>query len=115
MRDRTECQAELGYCSRRLLLILPNQPKVEMRLGQARLQPQGLFERRDCAIQIAFPGKPHSLSVINFAGAVPAGACAASAGSLQESGCCAAALAPANSRTALQQMSARFMMDPPRA
>ena len=33
-----------------LLLTLPNQPKIEMRLGQARLQPQGLFEGRDANI-----------------------------------------------------------------
>ena len=66
MQEYCSAQQELADCGLRLLLTLPNKPKVEMRLhGQARLKPQGLFERRHCTIQIAFLGEPCALCVIN--------------------------------------------------
>src|SRR5579863_9163227 len=56
-------QTELADCCRSLLLFLPNQPKVEMRLGRMRLQSQSLFEVRCCTLQIPFFGEPDTYSV----------------------------------------------------
>jgi hypothetical protein len=61
-------QAELAYRGRRLLLALPNEAKVEVRLCQPRLKPQRLFERGDCTLQLAILGKPDAHSVIDSCG-----------------------------------------------
>ena len=51
-----------------LLLTLPHQPEIKMRLGRVRLQPQGLFEGRDGTFEIVFLGEPDAYGVVNLGG-----------------------------------------------
>jgi hypothetical protein len=51
-----------------LLLLLPDEPEIEMGFGRMRLQPEGLVEGRNGTFEVALLGEPDADSVINPCG-----------------------------------------------
>ena len=60
-----QSQLELPNRSVVLLLTLPDQPQIEMRLGRARVQPHGLVEGRNRTFKVAPLGEPDAYSVVD--------------------------------------------------